>query len=381
MNQIRTVLLCLAALAIATAFGSHSACRGEDIGAVTVVGSTWQERHMCESAQEETVMPPVPEVPEAPMQPEAVAEDGESYLFHFVPIEQWFKERPVWRWMFDYRYRGTAGSGITSTYGTRQPPPTGYAPASQLNFPINTSWHGLQVGIDEPTWGVRFEWMAAQPDIQGQFSDYDWRSPGSSENFTDLGYSDERFTDGQTIDFGMDFLWTKCLFNMPIELWPTAGFRWQRFNIDCYDGYQVKYDNHWLNPPDAFPGDVISFSQQFYMGYLGGQFRTKIKSVRLTFEADWGATWGYNVDHHLLRAGDRYTMEATQGNSWHVAFTAEIPLTEFVRAGFQVDHMEICTTGTHRLKNLPLGEDVTWDNGVSVTSNQTSIMAFLRVRL
>jgi hypothetical protein len=179
----------------------------------------------------------------------------------------------------------------------------------------------------------------------------------------------------------MEFQWTERTFKLPVEFWPTAGFRWQRFDIMCYDGVQVKYQNQWLNPPDQYPGDVITFNQQYYIGYLGGQFRTKIRSVLLTFQADWGYTWAYNIDHHLLRDGDRFTMDATQGNSWHLGFTAEVPLSEQIRFGFQFDHMEIRTTGTHHLQNLPLGEDATWDNGVSVSSNQTSIMAFVRFRM
>lgn len=374
MNRI-TKIVCCAALAIAAVIVGGLTWAGE----VTVVGSTWQEQRMAQPVNEDTLMPPVAASFDPPMQPEAV-EESEA-LFHFLPIEHWFTEPPVWRWTFDYRYRGLAGSGISSTYGTSQPPPAGYAPLSRLDFPINSSWHGLQIGIDEPTWGAHFEWMMAQPDIQGQLADYDWRTAGSDENYTDLGYAEQKFSDGQMIDFGMDFQLTQCMFNLPVEVWPMAGFRWQRLNIEAFDGIQVKYRNHWLNPPDAFPGDVLTFSQQFYTGYFGGQFRTKVRSVRLTFQADWGPTWAYNIDHHLLREGDRYTMESTQGNTWHIGLTAELPLTDYVRCGFQFDHMEIRTTGTHHLQNLPLGENLSWDNGVSVSSNQTSIMAYIRVRL
>ena len=285
---------------------------------------------------------------------------------------------PPSMWTIDYRFRTLAASDTAYEFGTPDPPPTGYAPLSQLNFPINSCWHGLRVGYQEPTWDAHFEWMTPQQGILGQFSDYDWEVAGNP--YTDLGFAKERWVDGQMIDFGMEFLWTDRAFNLPIEIWPTAGFRWQRFNLMCYDAVQVKYDNVSLDPPDLYPGDILTFDQQYYMGYLGGQFRTRLRTVRLTFQADWGYTWANNIDHHLLREGNRYTMDNTQGNSWHIAFTAEVPLSPIVSGGFQVDHMQIRTTGTHHLLNLPSGEDSTWDNGVSVSSNQTSIMAFLRFR-
>jgi len=63
----------------------------------------------------------------------------------------------------------------------------------------------------------------------------------------------------------------------------------------------------------------------------------------------------------------------------HVAVAAETPLTKHFNVGLQVDHTEIRTTGTHRW--YMYGTDYangTWSNGVSVTSDQTSITAFLR---
>lgn len=377
MNRIRTIV-CRAALAIAAIFGSGSAWGSE----VTVIGASWQPRPISEPIKEDSLMYPVPPSSNTPMQPNAEGEsEPPDESFELV---HWFEEKLCWPWTIDYRYRALASSGISSTYGTSQPPPTGYAPLSQLDFPINSSWHGLRIGLDEPTWGVHFEWMTPQQSIQGQFSDYDWKfsgPPNPGESYTDLGFAGERWIDAQMIDLGLDFQLTDRTFNLPIEVWPTFGFRWQRFDIECYDGVQVKYYNQWLDPADAYPGDAITFNQQFYTGYLGGQFRTRLRSVLLTFQADWGCTWGYNIDHHLLREGDRYTMESTQGNSWHLGFTAEVPVSQHVRFGFQFDHAEIRTSGTHHLQNLPLGQDSTWDNDVSVSSNQTSVMAFVRFRM
>lgn len=318
------------------------------------------------------------QLPNAPTQP-ALEDDGSEFSEEVSAFESWLDGLGCSRWSIDYRYRALVSSGVTSSFGTSDPPPTGYAPLSQLNFPINSSWHGVRVGFDELNWGAHFEWMAPQQSIDGQLSDLDWRSAG--QEYSDLGSAQERWVDGQMIDLGLDFLLTDCVFKLPIEIWPTIGFRWQRFDLTCYDGVQSKYDNQWLDPPDQYPGDVITFNQQFYIGYLGGQFRMKLRSVCLTFQADWGYTWGYNIDHHLDRDGDLYLMQSTEGNTWHLGFTAEVPLGCHVSMGFQCDHLEIRTSGTHRLQNLLLGEDSSWDNGVSVSSNQTSLMAFLRFRL
>jgi hypothetical protein len=376
------------ALVVAALFAA-SLARGD--GEVTVVGESWQSPQVPETARATSFAQPISQPPNAepPIAPSQTAsantateskldEDGNEFSDEVSEFEGWLDGLGCHRWSIDYRYRALVSSGIASTFATSNPPP-GFPPLSQLNFPINSSWHGVRVGFDELNWGAHFEWMTPQGSIDGQLSDLDWRSAG--QEYSDLGFAQERWGDGQMIDLGLDFLLTDCTFKLPIEIWPTIGFRWQRFDLTCYDGSRVKYDYTWRDPPDLFPGDIITFNQQFYMAYLGGQFRMTLRSVSLTFQADWGYTWGRNIDHQTDRAGDSYTMDATEGNTWHLGFTAEVPLGCHVFMGFQCDHLEIRTSGAHRLQNLPLGEDMNWDNGSSVASNQTSLMAFLRFRL
>jgi hypothetical protein len=385
MNGIRTIGLCTA-LAI-TAIFVASAARAD--GDVTVVGASWQSPPLPETIQADASAEPISPTPQStsptstPTPQPMLNDDGSEFSEELSAFESWLDQSGCRRWTIDYRYRALVSSGITSTFGTSDPPPTGYAPLSQLNFPINSSWHGIRIGIDDPGWGAHFEWMTPQQSIEGQLSDYDWTSgpPQSDNDYTDLGFAQQRWVDAQMIDLGLDFQLTESAFKLPIEIWPTIGFRWQRFDLTGYNGVQVKYDNQWLDPPDQYPGDVITFNQQFYIGYLGGQFRMRLRSVLLTFQADWGYTWGNNIDHHLDRAGDRFTMESTEGNTWHLGFTAEVPVSSHFSAGFQCDHMEIRTTGTHRLQDFQLGEDSSWNNGVSVSSNQTSLLVFLRFRL
>jgi hypothetical protein len=389
MNGIRTIACCTVLAMIAT-FAASSAWGG---GEVTVVGAAWQPPQVPEVVQREAFAPSVSQAPAA-LPPDAQPVDataqpgwddgGSEFSDELAALDTWLDGCGCGRWTVDYRYRALVSSGIASTFGTRDPPPTGYSPFTQRNFPINSSWHGVRVGIDDPKWGAHFEWMAPQQSIDGQMSECDWdfaTPPRPDQEYTDLGFAQQRWVDGQMIDLALDFQLTDCAFKLPIEIWPTIGFRWQRFDLTCYDGVQVKYGNQWLDPADLYPGDVITFNQQFYMGYLGGQFRMRVRSVLLTFQADWGYTWGYNIDHHLARAGNFYTMEATEGNTWHLGFTAEVPFTCHFSMGFQCDHMEIRTSGTHRFLDYPLGQDSTWNNGVSVSSNQTSLMAFLRFRL
>lgn len=296
----------------------------------------------------------------------------------------WFPAMGPRTWTIDYRFRTLFDSSTTYEFGMPSGIDPQYTPVSRLHFPLNSYWHGIQLGLQKPTWDVHMEWLFPQQGIHGTMEDYDWRYP--NHDFTDLGYMDERWTDGQMLDLGFDFQLSEHPFGLPLEIWPTLGFRWQRFNIMNYDLVQVKWKDEWLDPPDTEPGNAISFNQQYYIFYLGGQFRSKLEMkylppIALTIQMDWGSTNGYNVDHHLLREGDRYTMESTRGSCWHAGFTAEALISERFSAGIQADYLEIRTRGQHRLYNAPMHEDFTWDNGVLASSNQTWLTAFLRIRI
>ncbi len=291
---------------------------------------------------------------------------------------------PRTAWTIDYRFRTLASSCTSYEFGTLEAPPAGYSPISRLDFPINSSWHGVELGYRRPRWAIHGEWLTPQQGIHGELADFDWRAP--DQPFTDLGLVKQRWTEGQMADLGTEFQLIERCFSLPVEFWPTAGFRWQRFNITAYDLMQVKWNGQWLDPPYSETGDIITFNQQYYIGYVGGQLRTTLRSemlppLLLRLQGDWGATEAYNVDHHLAREGDRYTMERTHGDAWHIGLVAEMPFSPRLSLGFQVDHLEIRTTGTHHHYNAPEGEDWTWDNGVAVSSDQTSYGAFVRLRL
>jgi len=141
---------------------------------------------------------------------------------------------------------------------------------------------------------------------------------------------------------------------------------------------QVKFENHGSSI--RHDGDIITFNQQYYIAYVGGQLRktlyiTETRPIHLTFQGDWGATWAFNIDHHLL--DDFYGLQAAQGSSWHIAFTAEVPLNQCVSCGIQADYMQIRATG----KDWEIGRATAGPrtNGVCTYSDQTSLTAFLRL--
>jgi hypothetical protein len=286
-------------------------------------------------------------------------------------------------WTLDYRCRAFCSSYTSYEFGTSPGMSPTYSPISRLIFSLNSCWHGFELARETPTWGVQLEWLMAGQYIQGDFEDYDWRR--ANHDFTDLGFARERWTEGQMLDFTYKFLVLDHPLRAPFSVWPIVGFRWQRLDIMAYDAEQVKFQNQWLDPPFEMPGDVLTFNQQYFIGYGGGQLRGAFECGMLppivwSLQGDWGYTQAYNIDHHLLREGDRYTMERTQGNCWHVALVVEALVTNRFAIGVQYDHLELSTTGTHHWLNDPLHVDETWDNGVKVISHQNWITGFMRFR-
>jgi hypothetical protein len=295
----------------------------------------------------------------------------------------WMQPPAPEHWTLDYRCRAFIDSYTQYEFGTPPEMTPGWTPLSRLNFSLNSVWHGLELAKVTPKSSLRFEWLMAGQYIENGLSDYDWVPPNPDGSFTHLGYSRERFTEGQMLDLGYKY---KIVESNLVEVWPMVGFRWQRFDITCFDAVQVKYDNVWLDPPFYVPGDVITFNQQYWVGYVGAQVCGKLQWGNLrplawTVQADWGQTEAYNVDHHLVREGDMYGMDRTHGSAWHAAITLEALVTDRIGLGIQADYVQIDTTGEHRDLNEPFGFDETWGYGVSVVSRQTWLTGFLRVRM
>jgi len=313
--------------------------------------------------------------------PNSVAPADAVELWKDWPDSDGSTDRTIWS--IDYRFRSLVDSKTGKEFGTPWPPPNGWAPLSELSFPLNSNWHGLEVRARQPTWELHGEWLTPQQGIQGDMSDFDWRFP--DRDFTDFAKASTRWNDGQMLDLGLDLQLFDRPFNLPCEIWPTVGFRWQRFNVTAYDMTQLVQDGQWLNPPVETLGDAIDFNQQYYVVYVGGQIRGTLDlrvlpPIAWKFQGDWGDTSAYNIDHHLLGVVNRYSMERTQGGLCHFGLTTEMPILQHLSMGFQVDYTKIETTGKHRLSSPSEGIDETWDNGVSVRSEQTALTAFVRLQ-
>jgi hypothetical protein len=286
----------------------------------------------------------------------------------------------------DYRFRTLYNSTMTDEFATIDLPPSKWAPTTQQSFPINSVWHGFQIGLEQADCAAHFEWMTPQKANPGNYSDFGWQMP--DHEFTDMGYAQQRWTEGQMLDLGYEFRLFERLFDLPFEVWPAIGFRWQRFNLTCHDEVQFKYANQWLDPPIVWDGDVSTFNQQYYMGYFGLQFRGKLEfeserlpTIAWTLQGDGGFTGAYNREHYLIGDDDWYAMDTTHGGCWHVALTAEaLFCRERLSVGFQADYLGISTFGKHHILSIPDGIDETWSNGVSVWSRQTWLTAFFKVR-
>ena len=57
-----------------------------------------------------------------------------------------------------------------------------------------------------------------------------------------VSQSATRCNDGQKLELEGDYKWSDCFLGTQIELWPLAGFRFQRFDMTAYDGLQLVND-------------------------------------------------------------------------------------------------------------------------------------------
>jgi hypothetical protein len=348
------------------------------VSAVAAVALTWGQACMAEEAAvaiaDSLQTPQISQL--AAEEPIDVPRIATNETPHETPSETIVVPAAPRVWTIDYRIKTFCNSQTSYEVGSPPNNPRSWAPVSQLRFPLDSAWNGVQVGVEKPDWATHVEWLTPLGQhINGYLTDFDWRNPNTP--YSDLGYMREHWNDGQTVTFDLERKLSDSVLGLPVEVWPMIGFRWQRFDLTAYDLDQVKYKNH---PTDIhIDGDVITFNQQYYMCYLGGQLRRTInlsdqRQLRLIFQGDWGATWAYSIDHHLLP--DFYGMQADQGSSWHLGLTGEFPMNQRLTLGVQGDFLAIRTTG----KDWEVGRPaVPRTNGVCTYSDQTSVTAFVRL--
>jgi hypothetical protein len=279
-------------------------------------------------------------------------------------------------------------------FGTGGDPATAYAPLSKLDYSLDSTWTGIRLGVETCQWDIHFEWLTPMVQrIDGGMKDYDWNiaDPRNDPTRLDsLSHSATRWNDGQKLEIEADYKYSDCILGMPLEVWPLAGFRWQRFDITAYNmtqligGGHIPGDGNIPDPGYSIAGDGLTFNQQYYIGYIGFQLRRCVQRecrppINLMFQFDWGATAGYMVDHHLLRTDipNFFTTESTGGDTVHLCLAGDIPLNCHWDAGLRADYYRIRTTGT--ITQYSNGQVISHgDDGVLVKSEQTDITAYLQ---
>ncbi|MGD0382755.1 MAG: hypothetical protein ABSA77_04475 [Thermoguttaceae bacterium] len=110
-------------------------------------------------------------------------------------------------------------------------------PVSKLDYSLNSTWVGLRAGVERCDWDVHLEWlMPMVQHVDGGIYDSDWSAPAQLES---LSHSATRWNDGQQVNLEADYKYSDCIWGMPIEFWPLAGFRWEKFSMTAYDGVQL----------------------------------------------------------------------------------------------------------------------------------------------
>ena len=121
----------------------------------------------------------------------------------------------------DYRIRRFSDAHVTYEFGA--PEPAGANPLSRLEFPINSNWNGLELGLEAPSYALRAEWLTPWSDrIDGQLDNRDWlwqfAGLPQSPVFSNLGVADERWIDGHMVDVAFELLLWEEPFGLPISV-------------------------------------------------------------------------------------------------------------------------------------------------------------------
>jgi outer membrane protease len=273
-----------------------------------------------------------------------------------------------------------------TSYEFGNPFPPYQEPLSRLEFPLDTWWGGIEMRLNYPRFSMGGEVLTnTLGDVQGRMADSDWDDNAAPSLKTIYSESNNRMEPSYMVRADIDLEVSDWL-GLPqwFSLRPVAGFRYQNFHMITQDGTQyTPFDG---NPPAALPGNGIRFKQTYWQYFTGlrsnidiGQFMN-ISSLKLLLQLDWAYVEGSNEDHHLLRAGRRFTYENTYGYAWHASAGLKKGLTKNLILGLELDYLRISTTGSHRLVNDPFGIDFGFSNGVNVWSDQSNVSLSLEYR-
>jgi len=273
-----------------------------------------------------------------------------------------------------------------TSYEFGNPFPPYQAPLSRLEFPLDSWWAGAEIRASFPRFSIGVEALRnISEKIDGKMRDSDWDDDMNPDVRTIYSESKCRMDPSYMVRADMDLEISDVL-GLPqwLSLRPLAGFRWQDFHTVTHDG--IQYDISAQNAPTPLPGDGIRFSQTYWHYFFGlrsnidvGQL-VHVSGLNLILQADWAYVEGHNEDHHLLRAGNRFSFEDTDGEAWHASVELKKSLYKALFLNIAADYLRINTTGSHRLVNDTFGIDLSWQRGVKVWSEQASVSLSLEYR-
>ena len=280
-----------------------------------------------------------------------------------------------WEFRTDIKY--FFASNTSYEFGDTEVDPD--KPLSRLEFPLNTIYMGGELRRNFSRGSIGCHALTSvMRNTYGRFKDSDWLYPANPEERTVFSKASSRMESGNIIGGDIDLKigdWLKlpkCL-----DVRPLIGLQWQQFNIMAHDGLQYEYNP--VAPDMPLPGNTLHFRQDYWEYFLGMRGAwdmgrpLKLPPIKALAEVHWSYVTGDNEDHHLLREGNRYTFEKTAGWGFYVSTGLKADLTRNLTLGASIDYLLIRTTGTHRLYNELLGEELTWSKAVRVWSDQYGI--------
>jgi hypothetical protein len=255
-------------------------------------------------------------------------------------------------------------------------------PLSRLEFPMDQWFGGLSVGYWAPSWRMsRQGWMNINREGGLKMQDSDWEDPTAPNQKTVFSESRCRLNRGCEVDFAID---TATPLEKLLPVRPIFGYRYDNFTFTTHDGLQTSLDGDSAD----LPGDGIDFKQTYHQYYVGVVYRSLMDSrgtvaglpaFDVELQADYAVVAAKNEDLHLLRAGERITVEQTSGHCWHGAVRATAAVSAGVRAGVAFDFKRLLTNGSHQLTNPLFSLDFSF-SGSKVWSDQAAISGYLEMR-
>jgi len=269
-----------------------------------------------------------------------------------------------------------------TSYQFPNPVPPNQDPLSRLEFPIDQWFFGGSVTQAMPVFSLSGNyWMNLNRESALKMQDSDWTDDAMPSQKTIFSQSQCRLNKSLLAEVQVSAAIsheTASIFR------PLVGWRYQYFFFITHDGYQTELGGPSLD----LPGDGIEFTQIFNHYYVGamanttvdlGAFVSALPRIRIEAQVDYGTVTARNQDLHLLRSGQRYTIERTRGHCWHVYLCATLLSARTMTARIEADFKRVLSDGGHQLTNSPLGIDFSF-NGARVWSDQATVSALGEIR-